>query len=171
MSLDAMEAILGRRSIRKYTGEPVTEAEVKKLLEAGMAAPSAHNRQPWHYVVVRDKAKLLAITKFHNYSKMLEQAALAIVVCGDLDLEAGTGFWVQDCAASTENILIAAKATGLGAVWLGVYPNDALVRGLRDLLEIPEGKVPFCIISVGHPLEEKPPGNRYDEKRVHLDAW
>jgi nitroreductase len=171
VSMEAMEAILGRRSIRKYTGDPVTDDEVKCLLEAGMAAPSAHNRQPWHYVLIKDRAKLSAIPKFHNYSKMLEQAALAIVVCGDLDLEAGTGFWVQDCAASTENILLAAKASGLGAVWLGVYPNEAIINGLRDLLKIPDRKMPFCIISIGRPQEEKPPGNRYDEKKIHINEW
>lgn len=169
--METIEAILGRRSIRKYTGEPVTDGQLKRLLEAAMAAPSAHNRQPRHYVVIRDKATLLEIPKFHNYSKMLEQASLAIVVCGDLELENGTGFWVQDCAASTQNILLAAKATGLGAVWLGVYPNELLVKKLRDLLKVPERIVPFCIISVGHPLEAKPPGNRYDEKRIHHDKW
>jgi nitroreductase len=169
--METIEAILGRRSIRKYTGEPVTDGQLKRLLEAAMAAPSAHNRQPRHYVVIRDRVTLLEIPKFHNYSKMLEQAALAIVVCGDLELENGTGFWVQDCAASTQNILLAAKATDLGAVWLGVYPNEVLVKKLRDLLKVPERIVPFCIISVGHPLEEKPPGNRYDEKRIHHDKW
>ncbi len=171
MKMEAMDVILGRRSIRKYTGQPVSEAEAKRLLEAGMAAPSAHNRQPWHFIVVRDHAKLEAIPLFHQYSKMLPQAALAIVVCGDLDLEAGTGFWPQDCAAVTQNILLAAKAIGLGAVWLGVYPNENLVKGLSDLLNVPERKVPFCIISVGCPAEEKPPSNRYDEKRVHFDSW
>jgi nitroreductase len=169
--MEAIEAILGRRSIRKYTGEPVTDGQLKRLLEAAMAAPSAHNRQPWHYVVIRDKATLLEIPKFHNYSKMLEQAALAIVVCGDLELENGTGFWVQDCSASTQNILLAAKATGLGAVWLGVYPNEALVTKLRALLKMPEKIVPLCIISIGHPSEEKPPGNRYDGGRIHHDTW
>lgn len=166
-----METILGRRSVRKYSTEPVTEAQVKRLLEAGMAAPSAHNRQPWHFIVVRDRATLLEIPKFHNYSKMLEQAPFAIVVCGDPELDGGTGFWVQDCSAATENILLAAKATGLGAVWLGVYPNEGLVNGLKSLLGIPERVTPLCIISVGYPLEEKPPGNRYRDDRVHQGRW
>ncbi len=169
--MEAMEAILGRRSIRKYSGEPVTDAQMKRLLEAAMAAPSAHNRQPWHFIVVRDRNTLLEVPKFHNYSKMLEQAALAIVVCGDLEIEGGTGFWVQDCSAATENILLAAKAAGLGAVWLGVHPNEALVKGLRGLLGIPERIMPLCIISIGHPLEEKPPGNRYRDDRVHTGKW
>ena len=169
--MEAMETILGRRSIRKYSDEPVTDAQLKRLLEAGMAAPSAHNKQPWHFIVVRDRATLLQIPKFHMYSKMLEQAALAIIVCGDLEAEGGTGFWVQDCSAATQNILLAAKATGLGAVWLGVYPNEALVKGLKGLLGIPEKVMPLCIISVGHPLEEKPPGNRYRDDRVHAGKW
>jgi nitroreductase len=169
--LEAMEAILGRRSIRKYTVEPVTDGQLKCLLEAGMASPSAHNRQPWHYVVIRDKATLIEIPKFHPYSKMLEQAALAIVVCGDSELDGETGFWVQDCAASTENILLAATATGLGAVWLGVHPNEGLVKSLKALLKLPEKITPFCIISVGHPAEQKLPANRYDEKRVHQNKW
>ena len=169
--MEAMEAILGRRSIRKYSDKPVTDAELKRLLEAGMAAPSAHNRQPWHFIVVTNRATLLEIPKFHNYSKMLEQAALAIIVCGDSELDGGTGFWVQDCSAATQNILLAANATGLGAVWLGVYPNENLVKGLRDLLHIPEKVTPLCIISVGHPMEQKPPGNHYREDRVHLGKW
>ncbi len=169
--MEAMEAILGRRSIRKYLDKPVTDAELKRLLEAGMAAPSAHNRQPWHFVVVTNRATLLEIPKFHNYSKMLEQAALAIIVCGDSELDGGTGFWVQDCSAATQNILLAANATGLGAVWLGVYPNENLVKNLRDLLHIPEKVTPLCIISVGHPMEQKPPGNNYREDRVHLGKW
>jgi nitroreductase len=170
-AMEAMDVILGRRSIRKYTAEPVADEQVKRLLEAGMAAPSAHNRQPWHFIVIDDKATLLEIPKFHKYSKMLEQAPLAIVVCGDLELEAGTGFWVQDCAAATQNILLAAKAMRLGAVWLGAYPNEGIVKSLRSLLKVPERNVPFCIISVGHPMEEKPPANRYDVGRVHRNLW
>ena len=169
--MEIIETILERRSIRKYTSEPVTDDQVKCLLEAAMAAPSAHNRQPWHYIVIRDKTILHMIPKFHNYSKMLEQAALAIVVCGDLELEAGTGFWVQDCSASTQNILLASKAIGLGAVWLGVYPNESLVKNLRALLKVPEKVVPFCIISIGHPLEEKPPSNRFDDRKIHHNTW
>jgi nitroreductase len=169
--MEAMDAILGRRSIRKFLDKPVKDEELKRLLEAAMAAPSGHNRQPWHFIVVRDRITLLEIPKFHNYSKMLEQAPLAIIVCGDLEVEEGTGFWVQDCSAATQNILLAAKATGLGAVWLGVYPNGNLVKGVRELLRIPEKVIPLCIIAVGHPLEEKPPGNRYREDRVHLNKW
>jgi nitroreductase len=157
--------------VRKYTGVYVTDEQVKTLLEAAMAAPSAHNKQPWHFIIVKDRETLLEIPKFHPYSKMLEQASLAIVVCGDLDLEEGTGFWVQDCSAATENILVAAKAIGLGAVWLGVYPFEPLVKNVKTLLKVPENVTPLCIISVGYPIEEKPPANRYNPERIHQGKW
>lgn len=169
--MEALDVILGRRSIRKYSEQSVSDEQLKRLLEAAMAAPSGHNKQPWHFIVIKDRATLSEIPKFHNYSKMLEQAPLAIVVCGDLEIEGGSGFWVQDCSAATQNILLAAKAIGLGAVWLGVYPNESLVKGLKTLLKIPEKITPLCIISVGHPLEEKPPANRYLEERVHHNRW
>jgi nitroreductase len=169
--MEAIEAILSRRSVRKYTGVYVTDEQVKTLLEAAMAAPSAHNKQPWHFIIVKDRETLLEIPKFHPYSKMLEQASLAIVVCGDLDLEEGTGFWVQDCSAATENILVAAKAIGLGAVWLGVYPFEPLVKNVKTLLKVPENVTPLCIISVGYPIEEKPPANRYNPERIHQGKW
>jgi nitroreductase len=169
--VEAIEAILTRRSMRRYTEAPVSDEQVRRLLEAAMAAPSGHNKQPWHFIVVRDRATLLEVPKFHPYSKMLGQCALAIVVCGDLDLDGGTKFWVQDCSAATQNILIAAHAMGLGAVWLGVYPHDDLVAGVRALLGIPERIVPLNIVSVGYPAEPKPPGNRYNEERVHGEKW
>jgi nitroreductase len=169
--MEALEAILTRRSMRRYTEKPVSDEEVQRLLEAAMAAPSGHNRQPWHFIVVRDRATLLEVPKFHPYSKMLGQCALAIVVCGDLELDGGTGFWVQDCSAATQNILVAAHAMGLGAVWLGVHPHEDLVKGVKELLDIPEKIIPLNIISVGYPAEEKPPANRYNEERVHRGKW
>ena len=169
--MDAMQAILGRRSIRKYKTEPVSEIEIKKLLEAAMAAPSGHNKQPWQFIVIRDKPTMLEIPKFHSYSKMLEQAPVAIIVCGDLDVSGDSDFWPQDCAAATQNILLAAHSIGLGAVWLGVYPNKDLIEGVRKLLNIPSRVMPFCIISVGNPLEQKPPANRYNEAKIHFEKW
>jgi nitroreductase len=169
--MEAIEAILSRRSVRKYTGTYVSDEQVKILLEAAMAAPSAHNKQPWHFIIVKDRETLLEIPKFHQYSKMLEQASLAIVVCGDLNIEGGTGFWVQDCSAATQNILIAAKAIGLGAVWLGVYPFEDLVKGIKILLKVPKNVTPLCIISIGYPLEEKPPANRFNPERIHEEKW
>jgi nitroreductase len=169
--VDALKAIMSRRSIRKYSEAPVTDDQLRTIVAAGMQAPSAHNRQPWHFIVIRDRATLNGIMGFHLYSRMLDQAKAAIVVCGDHVLEEGSGFWVQDCSAATENILLAAHASGLGAVWLGVYPQKDLVEPLKQLLNIPSGVTPLGIISVGVSAEVKEPRQNYIESRVHQDRW
>jgi len=169
--MDAMKAILSRRSIRQYTAEPVSEALVKELLEAAMSAPSAGNEQPWHFIVIEDRKILDDIPTYHPYAQMLKSAPLAIMVCGDERLEKYPGYWVQDCAAATQNILIAAQAKGLGAVWLGVYPTEDRVRALKALLGIPTPVIPFSIIAVGNPDEQKDPADRYDPSRVRRDRW
>jgi len=166
-----MEAILSRRSIRRYTGEPVPEELIKELLEAAMSAPSASNQQPWQFVIIDDRRILDEIPKFHPYAHMLKEASWAIAVCGDLDLVSMNGYWIQDCSAATQNILIAAHARGLGAVWLGVYPREERVKTVQKLLGLPEHVIPLCFISVGYPAESKPPSNRYNESRVHHNQW
>jgi nitroreductase len=169
--MDAIEAIHGRRSIRAYTDEPVTEDDVDVLLKAAMAAPSAGNQQPWHFVVIDDRSVLDAIPDYHQYAAMLHQAPLAIAVCGDTGEEKHEGFWVQDCSAAVENLLLAAHARGLGAVWLGVHPEADRVRGTRELLNLPGQVVPLAIISIGHPAEDKAPATYYSPERVHRNRW
>ena len=166
-----MNAIFNRRSIRKYTKQEISEEVIEKLLRAGMAAPSAANEQPWHFVVINNKDVLYAIPKFHPYSQMLKEAACAIVVCGDLVLETCKGFWVQDCSAATENILIEATDLGLGAVWLGVYPDKDRITPLKELLGLPETVIPLSIIALGYPTETKTPTDRFNAKRIHRDKW
>ena len=170
--MDAMEAILSRRSIRKYSGEGVGEEDVKAMLEAAMAAPSAANQQPWRFVVIDDRELLDAVPEFHQYARMLKEAPLAILVCTDTALQSENVavMWVQDCSAATENLLLAAHALGLGAVWLGIYPGEERVQGMRELLGLPEEVTPFALVSIGHPAEEKPPAGRYDGSRVHRNA-
>ena len=136
-----------------------------------MAAPSAGDQRPWQFVVVRDRATLTAITEVHPYARMLREAPLAIVVCGDTRLEKWPQFWEQDCAAATENLLIEAEELGLGAVWLGVHPLKERVEGLRRLLDAPDHVVPFAIVAVGHPAQRKPPSERFDPSRVHHERW
>lgn len=165
------DPVLSRRSIRKYTSEPVTDEELDRLLRAAMAAPSAGNQQPWHFVVLRDRGVLRAITEFHPYARMLPEAPLAILVCGAPGGLKWSQLWDQDCSAATENLLIEAERLGLGAVWLGVHPIAERVTGLRALLGIPETIVPFSIVPVGRPAERKPPADRYDAARVHLERW
>jgi nitroreductase len=170
MGMEALQAILTRRSVRKYAGKPVGDETVKTLLEAAVAAPSAHNKQPWHFIIIRDRATLTKIPEYHQYSKMLESAALAVVVCADSKVQE-TDFWIEDCSAATENMLIAANALGLGAVWLGVHPSRQLMEDTRKLLGIPGHVNPLCIVSLGYPSEQKPPRQNYNPERVHADKW
>ena len=169
--MNALEAILGRRSIRKFTGENVSEEEVKTLLKAAMAAPSACNQQPWHFIVVRNRESFSRIMESQPYTKMLDKASVAIIVCADPELQTCPGFWVQDCSAATENLLIAANAIGLGATWCGVYPGDETVWKIKEIFRTPKQVIPLCVVAVGVPDEKKPPSDRFNEERVHLEQW
>lgn len=169
--MDAMKAILSRRSIRKYTGEPVSDEDLKQILEAAMAAPSACNQQPWHFIVVKDPEILAKIPKVQPYTRMVESAGMAIIVCAEPSLETCKGFWEQDTTAATMNILHAVNALGLGACWCGIHPNMKPVNGIRELLGIPDSVIPLNVIAVGHPDEEKAPADRFKKERVHLDKW
>jgi nitroreductase len=166
-----MNAILRRRSIRKYTQDTIPDDVIKKLFEAGMSAPSAGNQRPWHFVVIKDKEALVKLADASPYSKMTKDAPMAILVCGDLELESHKGYWVQDCSAATENILIEVAENNLGAVWLGMYPREERVEYIRKLLNIPDHVVPFALIPVGYPAETKETSSRYDESRVHYEQW
>ena len=169
--MDAFDAIFDRRSVRQYTAKAVPDSLVTELLKAAMAAPSAGNEQPWHFIVIRDRAVLDEIPTFHPYSAMVKHASVAILVCGDLTLEKFKGFWVQDCSASTENILLAATAKGLGAVWTAVYPMEDRVAGMRRLLNLPEHIIPLSLVPLGYP--EAPPArvDRFKTERVRRDRW
>ncbi|MBA7668233.1 5,6-dimethylbenzimidazole synthase [subsurface metagenome] len=168
--MDVMEAIFTRRSIRKYTKQPVSDEVLKELLETAMCAPSAGNRQPWHFIVINDRKVIDEIPKYHQYAQMLEEAAVAIVVCCDVTLErSGLGF--EDCSAATQNILLAAHAKGLGAVWLGISLAGPVAAATKKLLNLPENINPVSIISIGYPAEEKPRQDRYQAARVHYNQW
>jgi nitroreductase len=169
--MEAMEAILTRRSIRRYTGQSVETETVHELLEAAMSAPSAGNEQPWQFVVITERRLLNEIPKHHPYASMVPGAALAILVCGEPKREKHAGFWVQDCAAAAQNILLAAHARGLGAVWLGIHPRQERAEAIGGLFGLPGDVVPLCLIAIGHPAEEKPPPNRYDLTRIHYNKW
>jgi len=169
--MDAIEAIMTRRSIRKYTKDAVSDELIEKLLGAAMSAPSAGNQQVWRFVVITEREILDEIPKYHPHSKMLKDAPLAILVCGDLEAETRKGFWIQDCAAATENILIAANALGLGAVWLGVYPREERVVGIKKVLGLPEHIIPLSLIPIGHPAQNFPPSERFDGSKVHYNGW
>lgn len=169
--METLKAIMTRRSVRSYTNKKVMSSQIKKLLEAGMNAPSARNQQAWQFMVITERATLIEMTKVHPYAQMLNQASCAIVVCGDLKAEISKDYWIQDCSAATQNILLAAHALGLGAVWLGVYPRMDRLKGLQKLLGIPKTVMPLSIISIGYPKVKSKPVKRYSAKKVHLNRW
>jgi len=169
--MKAMDAIFTRRSIRRYTDREVSDEMIDEVIKAGMYAPSAGNEQPWHFIVIRDRGLLDTIPSFHPHSKMVTEASCAILVCADLALEKHKGYWVQDCSAATQNVLLAAHADGLGSVWVGVYPRLERIEGFRRLLGIPEEIVPFSLIPLGYPAEEKETAERFNRNRIHKDRW
>lgn len=170
--MDALTAIQTRRSVRKYTGEPVTKEEMDKLLAAAMQAPSAANQQAWHFIVVDQRDTLDAIPSFHPYCAFITEAPAAVIVCGDMERERFDGmFWAQDCSAATQNLLLAAHALGLGAVWLAVYPIEERVEGLRKLLNIPPHLVPLNAVALGRPAGELAEADRFDPAKVSYNRF
>lgn len=169
--MDAIQAIMTRRSIRKYTGEPVSDEEIEVLLRAAMAAPSSRNRQPWRFVVIRDRNILDRVRDFHEYAGMLRRAPVAILVCGDKTAQENEGYLALDCAASTQNILLAAHALGLGAVWVAAYPRKHRMEGFARLCNLPAHFLPMALVSIGRPAESKAPANRYAPDKVRHDRW
>ena len=166
-----MNAVFKRRSVRKYTDQPVTDAQIESIIRAGMAAPSAGNQQPWHFIVIRDRSVLKEIGNINPYAKLLENAPAAILVCGDTRLERYEGFWVQDCSAATENMLIETAERGLGGVWLGFYPVKERIEGIRKLFNLPKEVFPLSIVAVGHPAEKPEAADRFRKERIHYDTW
>jgi len=169
--MNTMEALLTRRSVRSFTSEAVSEKDVHDLLKAGMQAPSAKNEQPWHFILIDDSEILHAIPEFHPYSKMLLEAPLAILVCSDRSLETSRANWLADCSAATQNILLAAHAKGLGAVWLGIFPDSTRVFGMQALLQMPKEIRPVALVAVGHPTALPEPVDRFKPERIHHNRW
>ena len=169
--MDAVKAILTRRSIRKYTKEKIPMEIIRELIEAAVSAPSAGNQQLWQFIVIDDKNIMNKVPDFHPQAKLIQGADKAILISGDLNLEIAKGYWVLDCGAATQNLLLAAHAKGLGACWLGIYPRDKRVEEIRKLLNIPESVVPFSLVALGYPAEEKGKVERYNEERVHYNKW
>ena len=169
--MDTLEAIRTRRSIRKYLDRRVPEELVQTLLAAAMQAPSARNQQPWQFVVIDDVAMLARIPEFMPNAAMAAEAPLAILVCGDISLEKSPGYWMVDCAAAVENMLLAAHALGLGAVWCGVYPREARMDGLRQLVGLPKNVIAHSLVVLGYAAEQVSAEDRYRPERVRRNRW
>ena len=171
--MDIFEALFTRRSIRKYTQEDVSDEDLNIMLKAAMLAPSASNRQPWHFVAVDQRNVLDALAGANPYAKMLKKAPLAIVVCGNTDkmIEGGgRDFWIQDASAATENLLLAAHAMGLGAVWTGAYPSEERCISISKVLSLPDNLIPLNMIVVGYPAEQPQPKQKFKEENVSYNV-
>ena len=166
-----MEAIYRRRSIRRYQNRPVHKDLLKMIIKAGMNAPSAGNEQPWHFIVVDDRRILDDIPTFHPHSRMLLEAPAAIVVCADTSNVKYPEYWPQDCAAATQNMLLAIADLDLGGVWLGVYPKTERVERLQNIFKMPDHIVPFSIIALGYPAEHKPAKDLFEAHRIKHNSW
>ncbi|MGI6428000.1 MAG: nitroreductase family protein [Natronincolaceae bacterium] len=169
--MDVLEAINSRRSIRKFTGKPIDEQDLKNIIKAGFQAPSAHGLEPREFVVVRNAKIIEKIVQFHGHAKMLPQAGCGIVVCGDKTKQDVFGFLISDCSASVQNMLLAVHGLGLGAVWCGIYPREHLIEGMADVLNLPEHIIPVGMVVVGIKDEEKSAIDRYNEGKIHYDRW
>ena len=168
-----LENIHARKSVRQFTDEPVSQEHIETMLKAAMAAPTAVNYQPWRFVVITERARLDAMAEVLPYAKMLKQAPLAIVVCGETTWFEGreNTYWQQDCSAATQNILLAAEALGLGAVWTGVYPNMDLARPLAEFLGLPGTVQPLCCIPIGHHDGTTQPKDKWKQENIHYEKW
>ena len=167
-----MDVTLTEMNVGSYADQAVCPELMQKVLLAAMAASSAGDQRPWHFVVVENHGTREQMAEIlHPFAHMLPEAPVAILVCGDPTLQKHAGFWVQDCAAATENILIKARALGLGAVWLRIYPVEGRVQNFRKLLNLPPHVIPFALTPVGYPAEKSEPKCRYDDSRVHFDRW
>ena len=163
-----LENIAARKSVRKYLKKEVEEEKITAMLKAGMAAPSGMDRRPWEFVVVTDRAALDSMAASLPYAKMLAQAPMAIVVCGD---STRSSYWYVDCSAVTQNILLAAEALGLGAVWTAAYPYEDRIGVVRKYTAMPEQFVPLCIIPVGYPDGPQKAKDKYDESKIHRNKF
>lgn len=169
--MDIFEVILKRRSIRKYTDKEIPEFLIQDLLKAAMYAPSAMNYQSWQFIVINERQKLEDILKIISHAEMLKSAQLAILICGDLNLDKNIDYLQQNCSAATQNLMLWAHGAGLGTCWIGVYPVKEIVIGLQKLFNLPEHVIPISLVSIGYPAENPVPDERFKVEKIHYNKW
>jgi len=170
---ETIKTIKNRKSVRHFTGDAVSKEDLKKILEAGMCAPTAVNKQPWSFIAVTDRKTLDELADKLPSAKMLLQAGAAIIICAipEKAYDKIKEFAVIDCSLAGENILLAAESLGLGALWTASYPDPARMITVREILGIPDDIIPLCVIPIGKPTGEDKPKEKFDEKNIHWDKW
>jgi nitroreductase len=169
--MNLLKIIMNRRSIRKFKNARVENEKINLLLKAAMYAPSAVNKQPWHFIVIDDRTTMNKIMEIHPSSRMLETASHVIVVCGDEELQHGPGYWIADCGAATQNILLAATTMGLGSCWVGSYPRENRMTAFKELFDLPAHINVFALVAIGYTDERKEMPARYKPERIHHNRW
>jgi nitroreductase len=171
MNMEELKYILDRRSIRRFTDQKIDSEKIKSILTAAMYAPSAVNMQPWHFVVIDESSIMEKIMEIHPHARMLQSASHAVVICGDEQLQHDDGYWVVDCGAATQNLLLAAQTLGLGACWVGLHPREERKAAFSRLLHLPSHVLPFALVALGYPEELKPRPNRFHAEKVKYNGW
>jgi nitroreductase len=171
MNMEKLKYILDRRSIRRFTDQKIDSEKIKSILTAAMYAPSAVNMQPWHFVVIDESSIMEKIMEIHPHARMLQSASHAVVICGDEQLQHDDGYWVVDCGAATQNLLLAAQTLGLGACWVGLHPREERKAAFSRLLHLPSHVLPFALVALGYPEELKPRPNRFHAEKVKYNGW
>lgn len=171
MNRDKLDFILDRRSIRRFTGRKINHEQILMLLKAAMYAPSAVNRQPWHFVLIDDPSLMEKLMEVHPHAGMLKTASHAVVVCGDELQQHGEGYWVVDCGAATQNLLLAAHALGLGSCWVGLHPREERKRSFSRLLNLPSHVQAFALVALGYPDEQKARPERFHPEKIRYNSW
>ena len=174
LSSAVINNIMTRTSVRAYKNREIESDKIEIMLNAAMAAPTAGNKQPWTFIVIKDRKTLTTISDNMRTMRMAKDAPIAIVVCGDMKKTFdgnGLDYWVEDTSAATENLLLAAHALGLGAVWCGIYPLPERVKFLQELLKLPDDIIPLNVIPIGYPAEAPAPKNKWKPELIHYDIW
>lgn len=171
--MELYEGLLTRRSVRQFIPDrDIPAKDIEDLLRAAMYAPSGRNTQPWEFIVVDDKMTFPKIIQIHPYCRFLEEASLAIIICGNTEKEMAPGAWMVDCANAAENLLLAAHAKNMGACWCGIYPDQERMNAFGAMFKLPEHIRPLGMIAIGYPaVEPKSPSDRYEESKVHHNQW
>ena len=169
--MDTLTAIRTRRSVREYSEKPVSDKDIELLLRAAMAAPSANNTQPWEFVVIKSREKIQEAVEKTVFPALAKSAPLAILTCVDTKLEGLKDSGVLALSACTQNLLLAAHASGLGAVWTASYPREERMQKMRNFLGLPEHIIPMALVVIGHPKEVPAPVDRFNPARVHNEKW
>jgi nitroreductase len=170
-NMEVQEALLNRRSIRKYKDQKISKKDIDKILKAAMYAPSAMNLQAWQYIIIDDNAILIETIKSIPYAELLKQSAAAILVCGDSLIEKNESWLLQNCSASIQNILLSAHGLGIGSCWIAIHGMDDVYNNIKTQFKLPENIVPVSLISLGYPDEVVKAEERFKEEKIHYNKW